>query len=257
MAEVYREELESCRAKAEAERSRADEACRDLAAARAAAVERDRAATAAADRAAALERAIQELRLGSQRDRELIRKLNADLNERSDSSARLMIQLHKAKVQYKQFADMQACEEPSSDAGTGAAFGDPSRRSRSPTAAEGHSPPSPSKPLNQLRPRLARRRASFAKREQPVPSHGACSSSPGSPAGRRPPEFRAPRPPGVGRGAAESAEFVVRGRFDELTTSPPAPTEEDKQGPVGIDPQGLPVYGPVPPIPKGVKLVEK
>ena len=66
----------------------------------------------AEERAAALQQLLEHNEEASERDRDLIRTLKSEISERSANSARLMVQLHKAKVQYKSFVELHADDGP-------------------------------------------------------------------------------------------------------------------------------------------------
>jgi len=96
-----------------------------------------------------LGKVIAEQNDAAQHAHEVIRTLRSEVDERSANSANLMVQLHKAKVQYKQFVDRQSV-----DGGMpGAVAPSPPRPS-----APRPSPPR-SSALNHVRTRVVRRRA--------------------------------------------------------------------------------------------------
>jgi hypothetical protein len=130
------------------------------------------------EREGALQQQLVEVEAARQQDHSLIRQLKSELDNRSANSARLMAQLHKAKVQYKQYVDKVedqgaaegayddafAVEDEDVEVGAGAC-GD---------SGEGSAFPSPPKAsLNQLR---MRRRASYVSPDRPQGAPGAPSS---------------------------------------------------------------------------------
>jgi len=82
-------------------------------------------------RDAAMQQVLAENEAARQQERELIRSLKNELDDRSANSARLMVQLHKAKVQYKQFVDSSAAVGGSAPIHEGGAGGAVASRSRS------------------------------------------------------------------------------------------------------------------------------
>ena len=134
--------------------------------------------------------------------------LKSEVDERSANSAQLMVQLHKAKVQYKQCVDRQAVDG---------------------TAAPSPHRPSPprSSSLNQLRPRVVRRRATSVnvKGDHSADSGNAAATTFNAINAVRSPVRATSRKP-------DSSPFVMRKHHE---------VEEEHSRP-------LPVYGAVPPI---------
>ena len=120
------------------------------------------AAEAAVEHTQTLERVIAEQNDAAQHAHEVIRTLRSEVDERSANSANLMVQLHKAKVQYKQYVDRQSV-----DGMPGAVVPSPPRPS-----APRPSPPR-SSALNHVRTRVVRRRATTVNGKA---EHGAAEA---------------------------------------------------------------------------------
>lgn len=192
--------------------------------------------TAAAEQQAADSRQqLEAQEAESARNRELIKALKAELDDRSANSARLMVQLHKVKVQYKEFVENQ--DSPSGSAHNSAHTSPAHTRrvvAQAPTPpsqprVQGEAVMSPSPPkaassqqLSQLRSRLMRRRTTGGTEAS---LGGASSEAAPAPGGDADPHGSEPGWQGLGPGehsGSPRAQPQPQSQYDDRSPSLPA-----------------------------------